>query len=91
MVCESCQAKIKALPVPDKWKDGSRSAGVGGAIKAGKTNKLLEKKSFSAPYVAMDSACKICKSKVLPKMHYCNNCAYKKGMFQWIFVSSIST
>lgn len=84
MVCDSCQTKVTKIIVPDKWKEGSRnnvgSSGTGGAVKAGKTNKALQLNKASAQWIPNERMCRICKSKVLVQMNFCNNCAHKKGI-----------
>jgi cysteine-rich PDZ-binding protein len=85
MVCESCQKKVTKLVVPDKWKEGARncvgsSSSSGGVVKAGKTNKALAGQKFSLQKPEQRT-CRICKSKLqLAGMHYCNDCAHKKGI-----------
>lgn len=81
MVCDACQSKLTQLIVPDKWKEGAKNViGGGGSIKAGKTNKFLEKKKAGAEWLPQENICRICKSKVMLKHHYCNDCAHKKGI-----------
>jgi len=78
MVCDSCQAKLKALACPDKWKEGGTSGS--GKIKAGKTNKLVSGGS-AKPYADKPPVlCRICKQKTLGGYNFCNNCAHKKGI-----------
>lgn len=79
MVCDSCQTKLSRVIVPDKWKDGARNAGFG-AVKAGKTNKALAAKKTAAQWIPSDNNCRLCRSKTMKDMHYCNDCAYKKGI-----------
>eukprot|EP01038_Epipyxis_sp_PR26KG_P003964 gene3964-5684_t len=96
MVCESCELKQRTICVPDKWKEGSKNhvsssksssstanSNFGG-VKAGKTNKALaslsKKANFNAQWLPTNHTCKICKSKVLQNMNYCNDCAHKKGI-----------
>lgn len=96
MVCDSCQSKLSKICVPDKWKDGARncigsssssksssaggSSGSGGPIKAGKTNKVLSKMKANDQWIPKDTICRLCKSKIQAQMHYCNDCAHKKGI-----------
>jgi cysteine-rich PDZ-binding protein len=82
MVCDTCQTKLGKVCVPDKWKDGARNtlgAGIGN-IKAGKTNKALAAQKAGAQWIPDQNICRLCKSKVQVKMHYCNDCAHKKGI-----------
>jgi len=78
MVCESCQEKLKALACPDKWKDGGSSGG--GKVKAGKTNKALAASKASSQWIPKECHCRICKTKTLGSLNFCNNCAHKKGI-----------
>jgi hypothetical protein len=71
---------MSRICVPDKWKEGPRSGPpTVGAIRPGKTNKLIEKR-FSAQWIPEESNCRLCRSKVQKNMHYCNDCALKKGI-----------
>eukprot|EP01039_Chlorochromonas_danica_P007353 gene7353-8135_t len=82
MVCESCQSKLSKVIVPDKWKAGARNVVAVGGVKAGKTNRLLAaaKKDGGSPWIPDESRCRICRSKVQANLHYCNDCAHKKGI-----------
>lgn len=76
MVCDSCQTKVTKVIVPDKWKDGARNS-----LKApGKTNKALVGKKLTQQWIPNQCLCRLCKSKVQLNMHYCNDCAHKKGI-----------
>nr|CCA18627.1 conserved unknown protein putative [Albugo laibachii Nc14] len=81
MVCEKCEAKLTTLIVPDKWKDGARNVtgGKDGGRAVG-TNKLVEKKRISNRFSPMERRCRICRSKIGQNAHYCNQCAYQKGI-----------
>lgn len=78
MVCDSCQSKLSSVCVPDKWKEGSKNSI--GAVKAGKTNKALANLKTKSKWIPSESTCRLCKSKVQQQMHYCNDCAHKKGI-----------
>ena len=80
MVCDSCQTKLGRVCVPDKWKEGARNTPSVGAIRPGKTNKLLAAKKLSAQWIPEESNCRLCQSKIQKSMHYCNDCAHKKGI-----------
>ncbi len=82
MVCESCQNRQSRPIVPDKWKasTSSSSSSAVGAIRAGKTNRLLAARKDASPWIPDQSRCRLCKSRVQPLMHYCNDCAHKKGI-----------
>lgn len=80
MVCDSCQTKLTKVAVPDKWKAGARNVVAVGAIRPGKTNRLLAAKKESSQWVPDESHCRICRTKVQAQMHYCNDCAHKRGI-----------
>jgi hypothetical protein len=80
MVCDSCQSKVSKIIVPDKWKDGARNTVAFGAVKGTKTNKALAAKKQSAQWIPSENTCRLCKSKTLVNMHFCNDCAHKKGI-----------
>ncbi|CAO3613318.1 unnamed protein product [Cunninghamella echinulata] len=76
MVCKKCEKKLATLAAPDKWKEGSNN------VKAGQEGRRLIKINYYPnqfnPY---EAKCKLCKSKVhQDKAHYCQSCAYKKGI-----------
>ena len=78
MVCDSCEKKltVAANPGPSSKTGGSSS---GGKIKAGKTNKILQKAKDS--WIPNNTICRICKSKTQLNYNYCNNCAHQKGIY----------
>lgn len=78
MVCDSCQGKLSKVIVPDKWKAGARN--VVGPVKAGKTNRLLARAAAGSQWIPDESRCRLCRSKTTAGMHYCNDCAHKKGI-----------
>ena len=80
MVCDSCQKKTRSVCVPDKWKDGARNVIAVGAVKPGKTNKVLAAQKLNAQWLPSEARCRICRSKVQTNCHYCNDCAHKKGI-----------
>mmetsp|Transcript_61 Transcript_61/g.55 ORF Transcript_61/g.55 Transcript_61/m.55 type:complete len:100 (+) Transcript_61:158-457(+) len=80
MVCDKCQEKLSTLCVPDKWKEGAKNTVAGGGMKAGKSNKALQRKKHSEQWIPANNICRICKSKVQAKMNYCNDCAHCKGI-----------
>lgn len=81
MVCEGCQSKLTKGVVPDKWKAGATNTVTSGGVAAGKTNKALaaKKKASAAQWVPSERRCRICKSKCLAQMNFCNDCAHSKG------------
>ena len=93
MVCDKCQGKLSKVIVPDKWKDGATNTVASGGIRAGKTNKLLaaKNKSSSAQWVPTERRCRICKSKVMAQMNFCNDCAHSKGICAMCGKRSVDT
>ncbi|KAI7902534.1 cysteine-rich PDZ-binding protein [Cokeromyces recurvatus] len=80
MVCKKCEKKLTALAAPDKWKEGSKNAVVGSSGRKLNQNKLLSK-SAKSRYTPLGNNCKLCKARVhQEKAHYCQDCAYKKGI-----------
>ncbi|XP_037706692.1 cysteine-rich PDZ-binding protein-like [Choloepus didactylus] len=78
MVCKKCEKKLGAVITPDTWKDGAESGG----RKLNENKALTSKKARFDPYGKNKfSTCRICKSSVhQPGSHYCQGCAYKKGI-----------
>ena len=70
MVCDSCQSKLSKVAV-------EQGRGAGGPS-VNKTNKALMLKKAGS-WIPENQNCKICKSKILKNMKYCNDCAHKKG------------
>ena len=80
MVCDKCEAKLGKVVTPDPWKTGARNTTEGGGRKVGE-NKALSKKARFNPYTAKFECCRICRQKVHQVgSHYCQACAYKKGI-----------
>ncbi|RWS22281.1 cysteine-rich PDZ-binding protein-like isoform X1 [Leptotrombidium deliense] len=80
MVCEKCQSKLGKVITPDTWKDGARNTTESGGRVVNENKALTAKKSRFAPYTNFRK-CKICKQKVHQSgSHYCQECAYKKGI-----------
>ncbi|XP_067682286.1 cysteine-rich PDZ-binding protein-like [Haliotis asinina] len=81
MVCEKCQKKLGKVITPDPWKSGARNTTEGGGRKVGENKALTAKKNRFNPYSTGFDKCRICKSVVhQPGSHYCQGCAYKKGI-----------
>ncbi|XP_046550989.1 cysteine-rich PDZ-binding protein-like isoform X2 [Haliotis rubra] len=81
MVCEKCQKKLGKVITPDPWKSGARNTTEGGGRKVGENKALTAKKNRFNPYSTGFDKCRICKSIVhQPGSHYCQGCAYKKGI-----------
>jgi len=83
MVCEKCEKKGKLgkVIVPDPWKAGSHNNTEGGGRKVGENKLLTSKKNRFNPTQSEFRKCRICKQKVhQPGSHYCQGCAYKKGI-----------
>jgi hypothetical protein len=76
MVCSKCEAKIKTLAVPDKWKAGGAAGGAGGS-----SGPIRAKPTREPGALGFARSCRICKAKVhQDTYHYCQACAYKKGI-----------
>lgn len=74
------EKKLGKVITPDPWKTGARNTTEGGGRKVGENKALTAKKNRFAPYEGFEK-CKICKSVVHQKgSHYCQGCAYKKGI-----------
>ena len=41
---------------------------------------MLARKKVSEQWVPESRHCRLCRSKVLARMNYCNDCAHKKGI-----------
>ncbi|KAM5252188.1 cysteine-rich PDZ-binding protein [Hipposideros larvatus] len=82
MVCEKCEKKLGTVITPDTWKDGARNTTESGGRKLNENKALTSKKARFDPYGKNKfSICRICKSSVhQPGSHYCQGCAYKKGI-----------
>ncbi|KAK9412092.1 cysteine-rich PDZ-binding protein [Crotalus adamanteus] len=82
MVCENCERKLGTVITPDTWKDGARNTTESGGRKLNENKALTSKKARFNPYGKNKFAiCRICKSSVhQPGSHYCQGCAYKKGI-----------
>ncbi|KAK4519648.1 uncharacterized protein ATC70_009885 [Mucor velutinosus] len=81
MVCKKCEKKLTTLAAPDKWKEGSKNAVAGSSGRKLNQNKLLSR-SAKIKFDPLDvRKCRLCKTKVhQDKAHYCQDCAYKKGI-----------
>ncbi|KAL3874944.1 hypothetical protein ACJMK2_037894 [Sinanodonta woodiana] len=81
MVCDKCQKKLGKVITPDPWKTGARNITEGGGRMVNENKALTAKKNRFSPYSTEFEKCKICKSVVHQKgSHYCQGCAYKKGI-----------
>ncbi|XP_071962308.1 cysteine-rich PDZ-binding protein-like [Antedon mediterranea] len=87
MVCEKCQKKLGRIATPDPWKaKGASSSSGGGKMtscgrKLGENKLLTASKSKYSPYNKSFVKCRICKQSVHQVgSHYCQGCAYKKGI-----------
>lgn len=82
MVCEKCEKKLGKVITPDTWKDGARNTTESGGRKLNENKLLTSKKARFDPYSKSGFAiCRICKSSVHQSgSHYCQGCAYKKGI-----------
>ncbi|XP_041354014.1 cysteine-rich PDZ-binding protein-like [Gigantopelta aegis] len=81
MVCEKCQKKLGKVITPDPWKTGARNTTEGGGRSVDENKALTSKKNRYNPYSTSFGKCRICKSSVHQVgSHYCQGCAYKKGI-----------
>ncbi|XP_053620663.1 cysteine-rich PDZ-binding protein [Plodia interpunctella] len=81
MVCEKCEKKLGKVITPDPWKTGARNTVESGGRKVGENKALTAKKGRYNPYTSKFQECKICRTKVHQVgSHYCQACAYKKGI-----------
>ncbi|CAM9103895.1 unnamed protein product [Ectocarpus sp. 6 AP-2014] len=85
MVCEKCETKLSKVIVPDKWKDGARNTtgGDSGGRRVGHENMLLKHgaaKRRNNRFTPLTRVCRICKTKVNQDHHYCQECAFSKGI-----------
>uniref|UniRef100_G7PM54 Cysteine-rich PDZ-binding protein n=1 Tax=Macaca fascicularis TaxID=9541 RepID=G7PM54_MACFA len=78
----SGEKKLGTVITPDTWKDGARNTTESGGRKLNENKALTSKKARFDPYGKNKfSTCRICKSSVhQPGSHYCQGCAYKKGI-----------
>lgn len=76
------ERKLGTVITPDTWKDGARNTTESGGRKLNENKALTSKKARFDPYGKNKFAiCRICKSSVhQPGSHYCQGCAYKKGI-----------
>uniref|UniRef100_A0A3Q3KWD1 Cysteine-rich PDZ-binding protein n=1 Tax=Mastacembelus armatus TaxID=205130 RepID=A0A3Q3KWD1_9TELE len=83
MVCEKCEKKLGKVITPDTWKDGARNTtGEVGLVLINILVRLCNISFRFDPYSKTGFAtCRICKSSVHQSgSHYCQGCAYKKGI-----------
>ncbi|XP_033619793.1 cysteine-rich PDZ-binding protein isoform X1 [Fukomys damarensis] len=79
---KNVKKKLGTVITPDTWKDGARNTTESGGRKLNENKALTSKKARFDPYGKNKfSTCRICKSSVhQPGSHYCQGCAYKKGI-----------
>ncbi|KAI8079082.1 PDZ-binding protein [Gilbertella persicaria] len=81
MVCKKCEKKLTTLATPDKWKDGAKNVVPGSSGRKLNQNKLLSRSAKIRFDPLQANKCRICKNKLhQDKAHYCQECAYKKGI-----------
>eukprot|EP01083_Nonionella_stella_P177544 624435_1 len=76
--------------VPDKWKDGSKNTAPSSSVSSNKARKVGQNMLLKStkptiskkkkPKTMIVRKCKICKQLTQPGGHYCQDCAYKKGI-----------
>ncbi|KAL1124477.1 hypothetical protein AAG570_001103 [Ranatra chinensis] len=93
MVCTKCEKKLGRVITPDPWKNGARNTVESGGRRVAENKALTSRASnrFSA-YTTKFSTCRICRQKVhQPSAHYCQPCAYKKGICAMCGVKLLDT
>lgn len=81
MVCHKCEKKLGKIITPDRWKEGARNTTESGGRKIGENKLLTGQKTRFAPSTGSFKKCRLCKCNVHhPKAHYCQGCAFKKGI-----------
>ncbi|KAK2163251.1 hypothetical protein LSH36_83g04095 [Paralvinella palmiformis] len=81
MILHSGEKKLGKVVTPDPWKAGARNITEGGGRKVNENKALTASKNRYSPYSSTFEKCRICKSSVHQKgSHYCQGCAYKKGI-----------
>ncbi|CUT98969.1 Cysteine rich PDZ binding protein [Echinococcus multilocularis] len=92
MVCEKCEKKLVKIATPDPWKAGSRAAAVKGPRRLNENKLLTAKKGRYNPYSKAFRKCRICGQSVhQPEAHYCQSCAFKKGICAMCGVRLVDT
>ena len=91
------EKKLVKIATPDPWKAGSRAAAAAstsnGARRLLNENKLLTGgKGRYNPYSKAFRKCRICGQSVhQPEAHYCQACAFKKGICAMCGVRLVNT
>ncbi|XP_033116682.1 cysteine-rich PDZ-binding protein-like, partial [Anneissia japonica] len=89
------QKKLGRVATPDPWKSGAKGASgsktTGSGRKVGENKLLTASKSKYSPYSKSFVKCHICKQSVHQVgSHYCQGCAYKKGMSKVIIWCTVN-
>ncbi|XP_062603144.1 cysteine-rich PDZ-binding protein-like, partial [Saccostrea cucullata] len=80
--------RLGKVITPDPWKSGARKTTESGGRVVNENKALTSKKNRFSPYQTF-AKCRICKSSVHQAgSHYCQGCAYKKGMILNFFCFS---
>lgn len=80
------------IATPDPWKAGSRAAAVKGPRRLNENKLLTAKKGRYNPYSKAFRKCRICGQSVhQPEAHYCQSCAFKKGICAMCGVRLVNT
>lgn len=81
MVCPDCEKKLGRVITPDPWKIGARNTVESGGRKIGENKLLTANKTRFNPYTSNFQKCRVCRTSVHQVgSHYCQACAYKKGI-----------
>nr|XP_023030422.1 cysteine-rich PDZ-binding protein [Leptinotarsa decemlineata] len=92
MVCDKCQKKCGKVITPDPWKTGARNTTESGGRKVNENKALTAAKNRFSSQTTSFKTCKICRQKVHQVgSHYCQSCAYKRGICAMCGKKIIST
>nr|CDS25310.1 Cysteine rich PDZ binding protein [Hymenolepis microstoma] len=92
MVCGKCEKKLVKIATPDPWKVGSRGAGMKAKKRLNENKLLTGGKGRYNPHSAAFKKCRICGQSVhQPEAHYCQSCAFKKGICAMCGVRLVNT
>lgn len=88
------ETKLSRLATADTWKAGSKSnlKGPGGKRILNENKLLTANKARYNPYSRSFRKCRICAQSVhQPEAHYCQSCAFKKGICAMCGVRLVNT
>lgn len=86
------EKKLGKVITPDPWKVGARNTVASGGRKLNENKLLTSGKNRFNPYTTSFQRCRICAQHVhQPKSHYCQSCAFKKGICSMCGVRLVNT